>query len=527
MSTFTHIVVGAGSAGCVVTARIAENPKYNVLLIEAGPDYADGENSPYGLVNAKRVPMRGQTDVFDPRVDWNVQVEVPDSLPMTVPQAKVMGGGSSINGGTALRNPVADSDEWVALGNSAWSFEDVYPVYESMEEDEVRGLTGPHPIKRVTEEETGKIQRAFVEGAKQAGFKFILDHNETGAEGVGPSPVCRRGDRRISAANTFIDPIRGQSNLTILTDKTVDRVIFAGNRTIGVVLDDGQEVYAEMEVVICAGALFSPAILQRSGVGPRQVLSKLGIPQVTELPVGDHLSDHPCIPIVAKPLPGSYNADDYSLQHNARWSSSLHPGTIDLQLVCFSYLYSPAPDPRVQQGRGLGGKLSGHVAGVGCNVNKPTSLGSVAIKSRDSSEQPIVAPQYLATPHDKRIARELVRKGYQVIKSRAMQSVVGPPVDLTDDVVNSDERLDEYIQSQVTSTFHFCSTCRMASRENGGVVDQSGRVYGLQGLRVADASVIPTVPAANTMWTTMMFAERIGRSIRDGRDVSKSLQARL
>lgn len=510
---YTHIIVGAGSAGCVVTARLAENANFNVLLIEAGPDYE--ANIPKGMANARRVPMRGQTDVFDTTIDWNVKVNIGHSS-MVVPQAKVVGGGSSINGGTALRNSRADSAEWVALGNSAWSFEDVYPIYESMEDDDVRGLRGPHPIRRVNKQDIGKIQASFVKGAIESNLGFILDQNEPGAEGVSPSPVCRRGDQRISSANTYIDPIRRESNLTIRANTLVEMISFDGTQVSGVVLADGTSIEAR-EVVICAGAIFTPAILQRSAIGPRGFLSILDIQPIIDLPVGLNLSDHPCIPIVAKPHLEAYNQGDYSLQCNARWSSSKHPGVVDLQLVCFSYLYTSKPEPHTKPGRSLAGMVSGHVSGIGCNLNKPTSLGYVAIRSLKATEQPTVTPAYLSTPHDKEVTRELVRKGYQIMQSAPMRSVMGPPmIDIDIDV---DEELDSYIQAQVTSTYHFCGSCRMANRDKGGVVDQSGRVYGLQGLTLADASVLPTVPSANTMWTTMMFAERIGRSMRDNQPI--------
>ena len=387
----------------------------------------------------------------------------------------------------------------------------------------MKGLHGPHPILRATEEETGKIQTAFIQGAVDSGFRQVLDLNATGTEGVGPSPVCRRGDRRISAVSTFIDPIRKQTNITILADSHVDKISFSGKRVSGVILSTGKVITATHGVIVSAGAIFSPAILQRSGIGPSTSLSSLQIPQVAALPVGLNASDHPCIPIVAKPRRGSYDKDDYSLLWQTRWSSSFHPGAIDHQLICFSYLFAESPDPRGQQQRSLAGMASGQVAGVGCNLNKPTSLGFVAIKSTDPKDYPRVVPSYLHTEHDKRSARELVRTGYRVITSSAMQGVLTAPLGIDNSIVDSDDLLDEYIQAQMTSTFHFCGTCRMAAQDHGGVVDQSGRVYGIQGLRVCDASIIPTVPASNTMWTTMMFAERIGRSIRDGRDVTSSL----
>ena len=502
-----------------MAARIAENRRFCVLLIEAGPDCDDKDsNVPAGIRDSRRVPMKGQSKVYDSRIDWNLSVDMPGAGPMFVPQAKVVGGGSSINGGTALRSTRKDSEEWVQLGNHAWDFESVYPVYEALENDKVRGTQGPHPIVRTMPEEAGNIQKAFLQGAAAAGFRQVLDLNETGTEGVGPSPVCRHGQRRISSANTFIDPVRGQGNLRILTDSEVDKILLFDSCTYGVLLSSGQQISATHEIIVSAGAIFSPAILQRSGIGPSDLLRSLNIDVVADLPVGDNLSDHPCIPVVAKPLDGAYQEGDYSLQMQARWSSSSNPGAIDLQLVCFSYLFAEGPDPRVHQ-RSLAGTATGHVAGVGANLNKPTSLGTVRIKSKDPQEHPCVSPNYLQTDHDRTVARELVRRAYRVVTTAEMQTVLGSPIGLDDQLMRNDALLDTWINSQLSTTYHFCGSCRMARRNIGGVVDQNGLVYGIRRLRVCDASILPTVPASNTMWTTMMFAERVGSSIRDGREI--------
>jgi choline dehydrogenase len=445
---------------------------------------------------------------------------------MIVPQAKVMGGGSSINGGTFLRHTEADAREWVALGNAAWDFESSVAVYEGLEGDPLRGTHGPHPIARASMDEAGKIQAAFVEGAASCGLQRIPDPQATGAEGVGPSPVCRRGSTRVSAADTFIGPARLFPNLTILADSPVDRVLFQNHKAVTVVLANGHKIHATHEIILCAGAVFSPAILQRSGIGPTELLRRHGIAPVVELPVGLNLSDHPCIPLVARPRPGAYTDTDYSLQMQARWSSSLNPGAIDLQMVCFSYLFAQAADPSRPQ-RSLGGTETGHVAGIGCNINKPTSLGMVEIRSRDPNQMPIVRPDYLSTPHDRVLAREVVRTAYAVLTSPAMQAVLTAPLGITAQVVADDKMLDGYIQAQYSTTYHFCGSCRMASREKGGVVDQSGRVYGVNGLRVADASLLPTVPAANTMGSTMLVGERVGRSVCDGRSVQKATRSHI
>lgn len=518
---YTHIVVGAGAAGCVVAARVAENRSFRVLLIEAGPDSKhEDDAAPLGVQQARRVPMRGQSEKYDPRIDWNVDVQLPNGDSMVVPQAKIMGGGSSINGGTALRSTVVDSEEWVDLGNHAWDFESVCHAYESLEYDELRHTHGPHPITRTAPEDAGKIQQAFLRGAAAAGFAMTFDLNEPGAEGAGPSPVCRQGDCRISAANTFIDPIRDQENITIMTDTQVDKVLISNGRASGILLTNGHEMMATDEVVLCAGAIFSPAILQRSGIGPAELLQSLQVPKIQTLPVGLNLSDHPCLPIMARPRAGVYKENDYSLEMQARWSSSLRPRAIDLQMVCFSYLFVQHQDSNTKQ-RTLAGTATGHVAGIGCNVNKPISLGKVFITSRDPREYPRVEPNYLHSAHDQKAAREVVRRAHLVITSTAMQEVLEKPLTLTRGICEEDDSLDQWILEQLSTTYHFCGSCRMAAMQNGGVVDQSGRIYRVEGLRVADASVIPTVPASNTMWTTMMFAHRIGSSIRDGRDVER------
>jgi choline dehydrogenase len=294
-----------------------------------------------------------------------------------------------------------------------------------------------------------------------------------------------------------------------------------------VLLVGGDTIEASQEVIICAGAVFSPAILQRSGLGPARLLESLQIPLISDLPVGKNLSDHPCIPVVARPRSDAYQERDYSLQMQARWSSSERPGTLALQMVCFSYLFVSPSDPAGggQRGPSLAGTASGQVAGIGCNLNKPTSTGTVAIRTRDALAYPTISPNYLQMDEDRRLSREVVRQAYRVITSPAMQSVLEEPLTLTRRIVEDDELLDGWIRTQLSSTYHFCGSCKMAPLENGGVVDQSGRVHGLLGLRVADASVLPTVPASNTMWTTMMFAERIGCSVRDGLDVKSSSQS--
>ena len=518
---FTHIVVGAGSAGCVVASRITENENFNILLIEAGIDFGtDEKDMPHGVHDIRRVPMKGQSEAYDERIDWNVQVELGDGKLMHVPQAKLMGGGSSINGGTALRNTPNDSKEWEELGNDAWDFQSVEAVYQSLERADLKHGRPAHPLAKATPEDAGRIQRAFLDGGMENGLRWTGDLNFTGVEGCGASPVCRNDDRRVSLAETFIDPFRSRSNLSIISDTAVDQVLFSGKKAVGILTTDARAIYSSHEVIICAGALFSPAILQRSGIGPRHLLTRLNIPVIADIPVGEQLYDHPTIPVVARPKPDAYSEGDYSLQMQARWSSLLQPRLVDLQMVCFSYLFTEASDSN-EQHRSLGGTTNGHVAGIGCNVNKPTSAGRVHIQSKDAHIQPIIDPGYLQTKLDRACARENVRLAYKIMNSAPMRTALGPPLGLTDGVIADDQLLDEWIQANFSSTYHFCGSCRMSKQDLGGVVSSSGHVFCTEGLRVCDASIIPTIPACNTMWPTVMFADRIGCSIRDGTAIQR------
>ncbi|KAH7370014.1 hypothetical protein BKA65DRAFT_471255 [Rhexocercosporidium sp. MPI-PUGE-AT-0058] len=458
--------------------------------------------------------MQGQSEFFDPKIDWDLEVHIHGcedgasaSTSIRVPQAKLVGGGSSTNGGTALRR--------FCIGSRRLSSARVRPHRRHN-----RSTIGPHPIQHAVPNELGSIQAAFLKRAGEVGFKEVVDFNKTGTEGAGPSPLCRVGDQRVRAADTFIYPRRHWKPLNIMAGVMVDRITFSSSsRATGVILTDGRSLEAMVEVTISAGAIRSAAILQRSGIGPEKSLRLHDIPPIVHLPVGHNLSDHPCIPIVAKPRQGSYTNTDYSLQCQVRWSSSMRPGTVDHQLVCFSYLYAHDRDPNITSQSTLSGTASGHVAGIGCNLNKPTSSGTTFIESRNPNMLPKVTMNYLSTAADRASPRELVRTGYGLIRSSVMQVVLEAPLSIEDSTIASDDELDQYCRANVTSTYHFSSSCRMASRDKGGGGGPEWTVYGTVGLRVCNASIIPTMPASNNMWTTIMFAEWIGRSVRDGQDV--------
>jgi choline dehydrogenase len=525
---FDTIVVGAGTAGCVIAARLTEDASHNTLLIEAGQDYLPSAEFPRAIQSVQYVPMRGHAPegYYDPQHDWNLNVKVSsDGSSMQVPQARLVGGGSAINGSIALRGPTMDYDkEWSGLGNPHWTWRDVLPAYKLLEDDiapdsKMHGKGRPVPINRTHKEELSKLARAFVESSQLLGYPYVHDLNNINTAGVGPVPQARVGSRRISMANAYIDPVRKRSNLKIKSNAHVNRILFSDKCVTCVELTDGT-IYHTRRIVMCAGAILTPAILQRSGIGQRAHLAALGISVIQDLPVGANLGDHFAVPLLAAPKPGAWSPEDFSLQVALRRSSTIQPGSFDMQLTFFSYLNPGKPDVGVSSRSLAGnGKLPANVtslAGVACVLNKPRSTGTIRITSTDPMQLPDVNPNNLASPIDRKVARELLRAGWAVITQDPLKSLLGPPLVFTEEIMADDAKLDEAIATNNSSAYHFAGTCKMAPVEKGGVVDPSGRVWGMKGLVVGDASIIPVVPGANTMLPTIMTAERIAQALKFG-----------
>ena len=304
--SYDYVIVGGGTAGCIVAARLSEDPGNRVLLLEAGADYRTAE-TPDEVLDVKTVPMRGHAAGFDPSLDWGLIARTREGAGISVPQGRVIGGGSAINGAISLRGATADYEEWVGFGNPDWSWEKCLPTFVAMENDaepgDFHGHDGPIPLTRATEEELAPIQAAFIESAVAIGTPYVRDLNAPDVHGVGPVPMTRIGDRRVSTAESYLEAARGRENLTVRGDALVERVLFEGTQVVGVRLTDGTE-FAAREVIVSAGAILSPAILQRSGIGPSAVLASLGITSVVDLPVGENLGDHFNVPLMAQPKPG-------------------------------------------------------------------------------------------------------------------------------------------------------------------------------------------------------------------------------
>lgn len=488
--SFDVVVIGGGTAGCVVAARLTENPDKSVLLLEAGPDYPSLETTPVGVRNARYVPMRSHAPTYDPAHDWGIHIAV-GGTSIVVPQGKLIGGGSAINGTIALRGATADYGEWVEAGNPNWGWDQVLPVFRALEQDEasgadIHGHNGPYPISRTSHNEYAPLQRAFVEAARRVGAPACADFNAPDAEGVGPVPQARRGNLRVSTAIAYLNPVRHRRNLTVRGGVLVDKIIFEEGRATAVLLADGRQIDAG-EVIVCAGALITPALLQRSGVGPTELLGDLEIAVVSDLPVGENLADHCVVPLLAEPREGAWRKEDFSLQAAWRFSTAAQPGSLDAQLLMFSYLNVRTTG---EGGRGLAGAgrtMIENVAGIGCVNNKPRSTGSVRITTAGLDAKPHIDLNYMAEPIDRIVMREIVRRGWRVLRSEPLASMLETPIGIDAATIADDEALDSAIGRMLASGYHFTGSCKMAPRDQGGVVDQQGRVYGCGNLRIIDA----------------------------------------
>jgi choline dehydrogenase-like flavoprotein len=529
---FDYVIVGAGTAGCVLANRLSADPGNSVLLLEAG-----GKDDWLWI----HIPVGYLYCISNPRTDWCYQTEPEPGLngrSIRYPRGKVLGGSSSINAMLYLRGQARDYDEWAQhTGDSGWAWQNVLPVFMQTEDhwrgaDEKHGQGGEWRVEAV--KLRWDVLESFRAAANESGIPWTDDFNRGDNSGVSRYEVNQRNGVRWNAAKAFLRPALQRSNLTVLTGALTKRLRLEGRRVLGVeFFQGGEEVYAEArrETVLAAGAVGSPQLLQLSGIGPAPLLQKLGIPVVHDLPVGGNLQDHLQLRMAFKvknaqtlnTILGSWVAKarmgvEYALfrtgpmtmapsQLGAFAKSDARFATPDLQYHIQPISLDRFGDPPH--------KFPAFTASV-CNL-RPTARGHVRITSPDPRAYPAIAPNYLSTEEDRKTAVAAMRLTRRIVTGTQAMRKHEPEEFLPGPAFQSDEELLTAAGNVGTTIFHPVGTCKMGRAHDAtAVVDSRLKVRGIERLRVIDASIMPTITSGNTNSPTVMIAERGSAMLKSG-----------
>tara|TARA_A200000159_G_C7332467_1_gene343586 strand:+ start:343 stop:1986 length:1644 start_codon:yes stop_codon:yes gene_type:complete len=529
-NNYDYIIVGAGSAGCAVANRLSENPQNNVLLIEAGR-----ASHP-----VTRLPASFALLIDNPLANWRYRSEPEESTgdrEIPIPRGKLLGGSSAINGLVYVRGNKLDYDTWAQMGNTGWSYDDVLPFFKKMENyqgelSEIRGGDGPLKVSEVTDR--NPIYDGLFKAAEENNIPVNKDYNGDDQEGISYTQTTIYKGERMSAKVAYLSPIKSRKNLTIITNSLVTRLLFEGKQCVGAEVKNKNkkiQYSAAKEVVLCGGAINSPQVLELSGIGERSILESKGIELIHELKgVGENLRDHLGPRLV-------YNITKPGIAYNDKARG------VNLIKQVFKYVFQrdgfltlpsapvigffktrkelAVPDIQVhfipyKVVLNNGKRTLGKEPGITCTVNQnlPESKGSIHIKSTNPEEYPSIKYNFLSNQLDKDTLIAGVKLIRKLMQSEAMKEFCDNEIQPGYEF-SSDDHILDFIKNKAETLYHPSGTCKMGFDQNA-VVDKNLKVHGIKGLRVADASIMPTLVSGNTNAVCMMIGERCADFIING-----------
>ena len=510
------IVVGGGSAGCAIATRLSEDPERSVLLLEAGPDYTNFETLPDDLKLGNNVWL----SAYGPH-NWGYTAQItPEQTELIIPRGRATGGSSAVNGQVMYRGIPDDYDRWAEWGNDQWSYTQVLPYFNKLETDldfggdDFHGSSGPVPVRRSPRSEWMPHALAFERACLDLGFQISEDQNHPESTGISPRARNTIDGVRMSMALTYLEQARHRLNLTVRGGVTARRILFEGTRAVGVEAESGGEIFTVEgeQIVVSSGAIGSPHLLLLSGVGPAEHISSFGIGVVHDLPgVGQNLRDHPAAAVLYQAAGEKPDVQAPVIQVGLRYTVEGSNLSNDMQL---------SPMLMTSEHRPAHVEIDDDLNYIGMSASLQLALGKgeLTLQSADPHVQPRLNYNYYQEEEDLRRMREAIRLGVQVAEQPGFADMLLERIMPTDEELQSDELLNDWLRRNSGTSHHVSGTCKMGPDSDPmAVVDQFLRVKGVEGLRVADASVMPDCIRANTNATTLMIAEKVADYIKEGR----------